>query len=116
MTTPTRAGLRILDGKATPGPLILIKYEHGGGRLYKEEPRQLIADFFDAENREVFVAARNALPGLLDELDTKDAELREYIEHLRIRRDIARMDCADDEVDLIEAKMRRLTDLLIPAR
>lgn len=57
--------LRGLLEKATPGPLILIRYDHGGGRLYQETPRQLVADFFQEPDRELFYAMRNAFPALL---------------------------------------------------
>lgn len=51
--------------KATPEPLTLTRYEHGGGRLYKEEPRTLVADFYDEPDRELFYAMRAKLPALL---------------------------------------------------
>ena len=62
--------LRDLMKGATPVPLTLIRYEHGGGRLYREEPRTLVADFFDEGDRELFAAMRNALPALLTIADT----------------------------------------------
>jgi len=51
--------------RATPTPLDVIRYEHGGGRLYKEEPRKLVADFFYEEDRELFIYMRNSLPALI---------------------------------------------------
>jgi hypothetical protein len=43
---------------ATQGPLTVIRYEHGGGRIYKEEPRTLVADLFQENDRE-FIASCN---------------------------------------------------------
>lgn len=64
MTGPLEE-LKLLYEAGTKGPLTLIRYEHGGGRLYKEEPRTLVADFFDESDRELFVATHRALPALL---------------------------------------------------
>ena len=58
MTLPAYfARLRALAAQATPAPLTLTRYEHGGGRLYVDGPqRVLVADFFDAANREYYSA------------------------------------------------------------
>jgi hypothetical protein len=42
---------------ATPDPLTVIRYEHGGGRIFLEEPRTLVADFFNEGDREFYAAA-----------------------------------------------------------
>lgn len=68
--------LERLEKAATPaGELHVLRYDHGGGRAFAEsaDARTLVADFFDVENRELFLAARNALPALIAEL----RELRE---------------------------------------
>ncbi len=65
--------LRSLEGKATPfDSLKVICYDHGGGRVYvpgnadDSTGRQLVADFYDEDNREAWLALRNAAPLLLD--------------------------------------------------
>lgn len=63
MTTVER--LRALYEAGTKGPLTLMRYEHGGGRLYKEEPRTLVADFYHEADRELLTAMHAALPHLL---------------------------------------------------
>ena len=70
---------RELLANAAHGPLKLIRYEHGGGRLYREEPRDLIADFYDAGNRELYYRAPELLRALADEVE----RLREDNESLR---------------------------------
>lgn len=65
MPTPDAiARLAALMEKATPGPLALHRYEHGGGRLLKEEPRTLVADFYHEGDREAIVALVNAWPAI----------------------------------------------------
>lgn len=59
---------RILLAQVAHGPLTLIRYDHGGGRLYREEPRDLIADFYDAANRELYYRAPELLKALADEV------------------------------------------------
>jgi len=44
-----------LAQEATPGPLTLIAYQHGGGRLHRENV--LIADFYQETNRDFYAAA-----------------------------------------------------------
>lgn len=61
----TIENLKALMAKATPLPLAVNRYYHGGGRLYREEPRKLVADFYDEADRELFISMRNALPDLL---------------------------------------------------
>jgi hypothetical protein len=61
--------LQELMEKATPLPLKLNRYDHGGGRLFQEEPRKLVADFYEEADRELFVAMRNHLPEILARMD-----------------------------------------------
>lgn len=61
--------LRKLHAAATQGPLTLTRYEHGGGRFYREDSRTLVADFYNERDRECIVAEHNAMPALLDELE-----------------------------------------------
>lgn len=51
----TLADLLGIINAATQGPLTQIRYEHGGGRRYREEPRQLVADTYSEGDRE-FIA------------------------------------------------------------
>jgi hypothetical protein len=51
------AGMKAAAEKAiTPQSLMLIRYDHGGGRLFIEDGdnRDLIADFYDEANREYY--------------------------------------------------------------
>lgn len=64
-----------LLANAAHGPLTLIRYDHGGGRLYREEPRDLIADFYDAANRELHYAAPDLLRRLVQEVK-RERDLR----------------------------------------
>lgn len=58
--------------KAT-GDLTLATYAHGGGRLYviggPQSQRQLVADFYDEDNREFYYHARTDLPALVAEVE-----------------------------------------------
>ena len=58
--------------KAT-GDLTLATYAHGGGRLYviggPQSERQLVADFYDEDNREFYYHARTDLPALVAEVE-----------------------------------------------
>lgn len=60
-----------LLANAAHGPLTLIRYDHGGGKLYREEPRDLIADFYDAANRELYYRAPKLLSALCDEVEAR---------------------------------------------
>ncbi len=42
---------------ATQDPLTVVRYEHGGGRIFMEEPRALVADFYQEGDREFYAAA-----------------------------------------------------------
>ena len=64
MRTNTIATLDAIMAKATPGPLILTRYAHGGGRLYKDDPRTLVADFYHEGDREAIMALMSAWPAL----------------------------------------------------
>lgn len=59
---------RGLLANAAHGPLTLVRYEHGGGRLIKE-PFSLIADFYDVGNRELYYRAPELIKTLCDEVD-----------------------------------------------
>jgi hypothetical protein len=62
--------LRELEQKATPIASITIhRYEHGGGRLFTEQPRSLVADFYHEADREFYIATRTHMAALLAELD-----------------------------------------------
>ena len=62
--------LRALLAEATPGPYAVSRYRHGGGRVSDEATgRVLIADLYNEADRELWIAAVNALPALLDVLD-----------------------------------------------
>lgn len=76
---------RELLANAAHGPLELIRYEHGGGRLYREEPRDLIADFYDVPNRELYYRAPELLNALADEVERLREELDDA--HLPRHRD-----------------------------
>ena len=57
--------LEALERAATAGPIELIRYPHGGGRAFAKGPRDLVADFYSEGDRELYTAAREALPALL---------------------------------------------------
>lgn len=71
---------RELLANAAHGPLELIRYAHGGGRLYREEPRDLIADFYDVPNRELYYRAPELLRALADEVDHARRALKGMVE------------------------------------
>lgn len=60
--------------KATRGPLTLIRYEHGGGRLIKE-PYSLVADFYQEGDREFYDSAPELLRQLCDEVERQRTAL-----------------------------------------
>lgn len=67
------AAIRELLARATPMDefVQLIRYDHGGGRLFRETDegtrnRKLIADFYEESDRELFYAMRNSAASLLD--------------------------------------------------
>ena len=60
---------RELLSKATLEPLKLIRYEHGCGRLWREDTRDLIADFYDEGNREFYARSRDIVSSLCNELE-----------------------------------------------
>ncbi len=65
---------------ATPKPLDITRYSHGGGRMFSG--RDLIADFYDEGNREFYVAANpeavrtlvQGVRGLIEENAAREAE------------------------------------------
>ena len=69
---PDLDALDRLEKEATPLPLVLTRYEHGGGRLFRDpppggqDPFRLVADFYgEGPDREFFASLRNAAPYLL---------------------------------------------------
>lgn len=55
--------------EATPLPHKIMRYEHGGGRVWVGEEsgkRNLIADFYEEADRECFIAARENLCQLIE--------------------------------------------------
>lgn len=82
LTPETIAELDRLERAATPaGELALCRYGHGGGRLasppgWQTEmgDRELVADFYQEAERELFFALRNACRPLLNRLAELEAE------------------------------------------
>jgi hypothetical protein len=71
-----------LDGKRTPGPLTLTRYDHGGGRLSfapDAEHRTLVADFYHEGDREFYTASANLAPSIIREQQEEIDRLREAI-------------------------------------
>lgn len=69
----TLKAMKEAAAKATREPLVLIRYDHGGGRMYAEidDPdndlrpqRELIADFYDEANREFYALCEPAVTAL----------------------------------------------------
>ena len=58
------ARLEALDKAATPD-LEIVRYPHGGGRVFGTDGRTLVADFYNEADREYWLALRNELPRLL---------------------------------------------------
>ena len=73
--TVDREELRRLCEAATPVTDDMIhRYDHGGGRVMVFTPyRDLVADFYSEKDRECWIAARAALPTLIDALDEAEA-------------------------------------------
>jgi hypothetical protein len=71
---------------ATPEPLVLSQYTHGGGRLWCESPRTLVADFYHEGDREFYGNALEDVQALLEEnerlreVERKAQEQSEYIQ------------------------------------
>lgn len=62
------------EKKATNSPHLSV-YEHGGGRMFSGN--DLIADFYDEENREFYYHSRGDIPFLLAELAATEKRVRE---------------------------------------
>lgn len=58
--------IKELEGKATRLPLILNRYDGGGGRCFKKEPLTLVCDFYHQEDRELFFKLRNIAAELVE--------------------------------------------------
>jgi uncharacterized protein len=52
----TIEAMKKMAEKATPSPLKLSRYDHGGGRLYHEDSRTLVMDTFNEWDREFYAA------------------------------------------------------------
>lgn len=68
------AAMRERCAKATESSdLTLTPYAHGGGRLFviggPSAERQLVADFYDDDNREFYYHARTDIPRLIAEVE-----------------------------------------------
>lgn len=72
--------IRERESKATEEPLEVIRYEHGGGRMFtpKQEngTSDLIADFYDEANREFYAHSRADIPYLLERVAKLEGALR----------------------------------------
>ena len=66
--------LKRLLMEATPLPHKVNRYDHGGGRVFVDagEDRNLIADFYEEADRELFIALRNAAPELIAACEERD--------------------------------------------
>lgn len=60
---------RQLLGATTQGPLKLLRYDHGGGRLRHAESSTLVADFYHEGDRELYYRAPELLRALADEAE-----------------------------------------------
>jgi len=70
MSTPDQAlaPIKARLEAATPGPFIVTRYEHGGGRMFVEAEgsrRELIADTFKIGDREFYAEAPTDITRLL---------------------------------------------------
>lgn len=50
--------IRKAASEATPGPFHYARYDHGGGRMWTEKDgaRNLVADFYELNDREYYIA------------------------------------------------------------
>lgn len=68
------------DDEASPRQTMC--FDHGGGRLYIESPRALIADFFDEENRDYYFAlSPDVILALLEERKADKAKIADLLEN-----------------------------------
>ena len=76
-THPTMNTLRVLLAEATPGPWRVANH---GTTEVEAQPNQVVADCGSVgkhkEDARLIVTAINALPGILDQLEARHAELR----------------------------------------
>ena len=62
---------------ATQGPLKLNRYDHGGGRLFREEPRQLVMDTYEEGDREFYaLASPSVILALIERVERMEELLR----------------------------------------
>lgn len=72
--------LKAIEGraaKATPvdDRIMRFRYQHGGGRMIRDE-RELVLDVYDEANREFYFSARTDIPALCQEASAGAAEVR----------------------------------------
>jgi hypothetical protein len=101
--------LRALERAATAGPIELVRYPHGGGRAFNMQERELVADFFSEGDRELYTAARAALPALL-----KVAEAAYLVKAANARRANAQVQDCCERIDY-EKSMGHACDQLTRA-
>ena len=77
------AALAKLAAEATPGPLTLVAYQHGGGRLHRENV--LVADFYNERDRDFhYAASPDVVAALIRDLRQSRIameEIRAYARH-----------------------------------
>lgn len=90
-----------LLAKATPGPRTLIRYEHGGGRLYRDgDSRELVADFYSEGDRELYSRTDELLRRMVEEvkaLRSDSAKLNQAMGWLSDAADAAYNEDPDNE-------------------
>jgi hypothetical protein len=80
---------QLLEGiswKPNDEHLKLSRYDHGGGRLFRDGPsgeRQLIADFYHEADREFYNAAPRLLTAALGLIEQQQEEIRKSTEIIR---------------------------------
>ena len=68
--------------KATPvdDRIMRFRYQHGGGRMIRDE-RELVLDVYDEANREFYFSARTDIPALCQEVRELRLALLRYGDH-----------------------------------
>jgi hypothetical protein len=88
--------------------LTVMRYDHGGGRVYFEfeQERHLVADFYNAGDREYWIAAANHYPAALDEIERLNEAWQ--VEHTNWVRADERLKIARAEVEFWKAEFEKL--------
>lgn len=76
---------RLDDALPDDEHVVRARYEHGGGRMWREAPkgsRDLIIDAYDQSDREFYFDAKAAVHDLLAALDAKDVLIRRQQEQI----------------------------------